>query len=299
MKFNQTDLSDNKWERDRKLFIESFPGEKTFVSLYDKKNMKSKINLLRSVSVNENQYGIDNEIDFTTQIIPVEIIMGLEKLNDLGAGIFMCINECDGTGRKDENVIRIRSCMADFDDPDKPLPGFKLEPSMIIETSKNKHHVYWFSDNIPLEGFRQLQESIIYNCGSDVAVKNPGRPGRVPGFYHNKSKRFMTNICHYTGLKYDFGLLTDSFPPEPVKQFSAPQYQVPSYNNNTEFKGARGTSEGQRNHFIMRRIGGMVAKGLSYTEIEAEVYLEAAACQPALGQFDLNNLLKSAQNYNK
>jgi len=296
MKFNQTDLSDDKRERDRKLFIESFPGEKTFVSLYDKKGMKSKINLLRSVSVNENQYSIDGAIDFTTKIIPVKIIRGLEKLNDLGSGIFMCVNECDGIGRKDENVIRIRSCMADFDDPDKPLPGFKLEPSMIIETSKNKHHVYWFSDNIPLEGFRQLQESIIYNCGSDVAVKNPGRPGRVPGFYHNKSKRFMSNICHYTGLKYDFGLLTDSFPPEPVKQFSAPQYQATNYDS-PEFKGSYGASDGGRNHHIIKRIGGMIKNNLSYTEIEAEIYKEAAACNPPLGKNDIDNLLKSAKGY--
>ena len=298
MKFNMKDLSDDKWMRDRKLFIESFPGEKTFVSLYDKKQ-KSKVNLLRSVSVTQDQYAIDGEIDFRTKIIPVKIIMGLEKLNDLGAGIFMCINECDGTGRKDENVIKIRSCMADFDDIEKGLPEFTLEPSMIVETSKKRFHVYWFSDDIPVEGFRQLQESLIYNLGSDPAVKNPGRPGRAPGFHHQKGKPFMSNICHYTGLKYSFDLLTASFPPEPADQFSAPQYQVPSYNNNTEFKGARGTSEGQRNHFIMRRIGGMVAKGLSYTEIEAEVYLEAAACQPALGQLDINNLLKSAQNYNK
>ena len=296
MEFNQTDLSDNKYERDRKLFIESFNGEKTFVTLPDKKGVKSKINLLRAVSVNEDQYPIDNDIDFRTKPINPDIIRGLETLNENGAGIFMCVNECDGNGRKDENVIKIRSCMADFDDPEKPLPDFPLEPSMIVETSNKKYHIYWFSEDIPIEGYRQLQESIIYKCGSDPAVKNPGRPGRVPGFYHNKSKRFMSNICHYTGNKYSFRLLTESFPPKPAEKFSAPKYQVKTYDN-PEFKGQRGTSTPGRNHFIMRRIGGMISKGLSYGEIESEIYLEAAACDPPLNQFDINNLLKSAKNY--
>ena len=294
-----TDLSDDKYARDRKLFVQSFSGEKTFVSLPDKKGIYSEVNLLRSVSVKENQWPIDNEIDFTTQIIPVKIIMGLEKLNDLGAGIFLVVNECDGKGRKDENVIRIRACMADWDDPGKPLPDFPLEPSIIVETSNKKYHVYWMSDDIPVEGYRQLQESIIFNVGSDPAVKNPGRPGRMPGFYHNKLKRFMSNIVHYTGIKYSFDSLTSAFPPEPVKQWSAPQYNLPDYNNTAEFKGVYGASDGGRHHHVMRRVGGMIGRRLSWTEIEAEVYKESLACIPPLENFDIQNLLKSARNYYK
>ncbi len=211
----------------------------------------------------------------------------------------MCVNECDGKGRTDKNVIRIRSCIADFDKPEKPLPDFKLEPSMIVETSNLKYHVYWFSDDIPLEGFRQLQESIIYNLGCDPAVKNPGRPGRLPGFYHQKLKPFMSNIVHYTGLKYSFDLLTSAFPPEPKPQFSAPKYNLPDYNNTAEFKGAYGASDGGRHHHVMRRVGGMINRRLSWTEIEAEIYKESLACVPPLENFDIQNLLKSARNYYK
>ena len=296
MKFNMRDLSDDKWERDRKLFVQSFPGEKTFISLPDKKAY-SEVNLLRSVSVIQDQWPIDNEIDFRTPIIPVKIIMGLEKLNDLGGGIFMVINECNGLGRKDENVIRIRACMADWDDPDKPLPEFALEPSIVVETSKKKYHIFWLSDDIPVEGYRQLQESIIFNVGSDPAFKNPGRPGRVPGFYHNKLKRFMSNIVHYTGIKYSFETLTSAFPPAPVKQWSAPQFKKDLYSDQKEFTGTRGVSTPGRNNHIIKCIGGMVKRGLNYNEIESEIYLEAAACNPPLGQFDINNLLKSARNY--
>lgn len=297
MKFNQKDYSDEKWNRDRKLFIESFPGEKTFVTLNDNKNIIPKINLIRSVSVKENQYPIDGDIDFREKIIPVNIIMGLETLNDNGAGIFMVINECDGLGRKQENIIRIRAIVADFDDPNKELPEFTLEPSIIVETSKNRYHVAWLSDNIPIEGFRQLQEGLIYKYNSDHAFKSTSQAVRVPGFYHNKGKRFMSNIVHYTGKKYDFGLLTESFPPKPVKQWSAPQFKKDLYSNQKEFTGKRGVSTPGRNAHVIKCIGGMIARGLSYAEIEAEVYLEAESCSPPLDAFDIKNLLKSARGY--
>jgi len=286
-----------QFDRDRKLFIESFPGEKTFVSLQDNKNKKPSINLIRSVSVKENQYAIDGEINSIEKIIPVKIIRGLEVLNENKAGIFMVINECDGKGRKDENVIRIRACFCDFDDPEKPLPDFNLEPSMIVETSPNKYHVYFFSDNIPVEGFRQLQEGLIHKYGCDPAVKNPGRPGRIPGFFHCKSKRYMVNIVHYTGLKYDFALLTEEFPPPSRKQFSTPKFQKDLYGDQPEYKGDYGFSKGGRNCGIMKKIGGMIKRHLSWHEIENEVWKEAQACQPQLNEFEVKNLLKSARKY--
>ena len=297
MRFNQIDLSNNKWERDRKLFIESFPGEKTFLSLPDDKSKKAKINLLRTVSVKQDQYPIDGDIDFVVPIIPVDIIRGLEKLNELGAGIFVCINETDGHKRKAENVIKIRSCYADFDNPDKRLPEFKLEPSMIVETSPKKYHVYWFSDNINIECFKQLQEGIIYKYKSDGAVKDPSRTMRVPGFFHNKRNRYMSNVVHYTGNKYDFGLLSDNFQPPPRKQFSAPKFKKDLYGDKKEFTGQRGASGGGRNCHIIKRIGGMINRGLNLGEIESEIYKEAESCNPPLNQFDINNLLKSARGY--
>ena len=296
MRFNQTDVSDEKWERDRKLFIECFYGEKTFVSLKDNKNF-CKTNLIRAVSVIENQYPIDGKIDFRITIIQSKIIQGLEKLNDLGAGVFMMINEGDGKGRKTENVIKVRAIFGDFDDPTKALPNFNLEPSLIVESSKKKYHVYWLSDNIPLECFRQLQEGIILKYGCDPAVKNLNRTLRFPGFFHNKKKRFMSQIVHYTGNKYDFGMLSEEFPPPPRKQFSAPQFKKDLYADKKEFTGTRGASKGGRNAHVIKRIGGMVNRGLNYSEIESEVYLEAEACNPKLGQSDINNLLYSAKRY--
>lgn len=297
MRFNSTDLSDEKLERDRKLFLESFPGEKTFLTLQDNKNIKPKIRLLRTVSVSQDQYPIDAYIDPSVPIIPVKIIRGLDTLNDNGAGIFMCVSETDGKGRKEENVIKIRSCYADFDDIEKGLPEFSIEPSMIVETSPKKFHVYFFSDNIPVECFRGLQEGLIHCFGSDQAVKDPSRTMRVPGFYHNKGKRYISNIVHYTGLKYDFTVLSEKFPPPPRKQWSAPKFKKDLYSDTKEYKGGYGFSKGGRNCGIMKKVGGMVKRNLSWREIEREVWKEAQACSPKLNEFEVKNILRSAKRY--
>ena len=62
----------------------------------------------------------------------------LVKLNQQGAGVFVTINETDGSGRKSENITRIRAVWQEDDD------GFAgalpLQPSMVVETSPGHFH---------------------------------------------------------------------------------------------------------------------------------------------------------------
>ena len=282
------------FDKDRKIYLESFTGWKTFQTFPDNKDIKSKINLIRQVSIDGDSYPY-GDFDFTKNIIDVKIIMGLEKLNDMGAGIYLTINETDGYGRKAENITRIRSVFADFDDPAIPLPDLRIEPSMIVESSPGKYHVYFFTDTTPLGGFTGLQKAIAYNLGSDKTIHDLPRILRVPGFNHLKGSPFMTKIVKYTGLKYSYALLVETFPPEPVEQWSAPQFQK---NNNTkEFKGPLGAGDGGRNVHIMKRIGGAKKRGLSWTDIEAEAYKEGAACSPPVKVSEIRAILKSFRRY--
>jgi hypothetical protein len=285
-----------QFDNDRKLYLESFPGFKTFQTFPDNKDIKSKTNLTRQVSIDGDSYPY-GDFDFSKNIIDVKVMMGLEKLNDMGAGVYMTINETDGKGRKKENITKARACYADFDDPTKPLPEFKLKPSMIVESSPGKFHVYWLSDSIPLEGFTGLQKAIIYNFGSDDKVHDLPRVLRVPGFWWcKKEPRFMTRIVEYTGLKYDYGTLVQAFPPEPVKKWSAPKYQS-NIKSDEEFTGSYGASKGNRNHHVLKRIGGAHKRGLSWSDIEAEAFKEAQACSPQLTQSETRAILKSFQRY--
>jgi hypothetical protein len=66
----------------------------------------------------------------------------LLQLNAEGAGIFFAVNEMDGRGRKLDNLKRVRAVWADLDGV--PLPDqWPLAPSILVESSPGKFHVYW------------------------------------------------------------------------------------------------------------------------------------------------------------
>jgi len=71
----------------------------------------------------------------------------LVNLNNDGYCIFATINETDSLGVKAENITAIKALFIDLDDStaDNKLMIEKLPitPSIVIETSANKYHVYW------------------------------------------------------------------------------------------------------------------------------------------------------------
>jgi len=284
-----------RFDKDRRLFLECFPGFKTFQTFKDNPNIKSDINLIRQVSVDGDSYPV-GDFDFSKKIIDLNIISGLEKLNNRGAGIYLTINETDGTGRKKENITRVRACFADFDGIELPKK-FDPDPSMIIETSLGKYHVYYLTEDTPIQGFTQLQKSIAHKFNSDPVVHDLPRIMRVPGFYHMKKEPFLTKIISYTGSKFSYRLLNEMFPPKPVKQWSAPKYQKNNSNPNEGYKGDYGANKGGRNHHVMSRIGGMMKRGLSWSEIESEAFKEAMACNPPLSETETRHIIKSARRY--
>ena len=63
----------------------------------------------------------------------------LTRLNNLGAGIYVMVQQGDGRGRRNENVTRIRATFQEDDGEGKPLP---LEPHIVNQSSPGKHHRY-------------------------------------------------------------------------------------------------------------------------------------------------------------
>ncbi len=292
-----------KFDQDRKLFFDSFPSWKTFQTFPDNKNIKSQTNLTRQVSLKENQYPIDGDINPDEKIIPYKIIAGLDKLNDLGAGIFMTINETDGRGRKQSNVTKVRSCFADFDGTDLPST-FDERPSMIVETSPGNFHVYYFAaledrHSVPLQAFKTLQQSIAHRFNSDPKVCDLPRVMRIPGFYHRKKEPFLSHVVDYTGTRFTFGLLVELFPPLPVKQWSAEKWQNPIGQGKVtgEYKGQYGSSKGNRNCDLAKIIGGMLKNGRDWGYIEAECYKHNAYSHPPLSENEVKAVLKSCRRY--
>lgn len=290
------------WEKDRKLFLESFPGEKCFQTFDDWADRKSR-KLIYQKSVSGDQYPIDGDIDPMVKIIPVQTILDIEARNMYGACCSLTINETNGRGRKATDVIKIRSVWADFDGVKLPSK-WDYEPSMIIETSPGKFHAYWFTVlkeelySTPLKAFTPIQEGIAKKFNSDKFVKDLPKAMRMPGFYHCKEKTFLSRVISYTGTRFDFGLLVSMFPPIARETWSSEKYkQKKEFHGDSEYKGSYGTGKGGRNHHVTSRIGGMLNRNLPWPDIEAEAIKEAMACDPPLSEPETRAILKSMRRY--
>ena len=168
----------------------------------------------------------------------------LVNLNQAGAGIFVTVNQTDGKGRKSENITATRAIFVDFDtaDPNRLNRLLSLtdipKPSFIVESSKNKHHAYWITNNLPLEQFTIFQKKLIQyfaNKGDtpDLAVHDTSRVMRLCGFWHNKGEPCQSKIVYPTDLKsevkrYSLDEMRQFYavlPPieEKTKQVSSPQ----------------------------------------------------------------------------
>lgn len=131
----------------------------------------------------------------------------LKRLNMQGAGVFFTVNETDGKGRRNENIVRVRALFADFDTvnhnrPEEMLFNWDGVPSCIVESSPGKHHAYWLiDDNMPLNEFSETQKRMAYYLGSDPKVCDLARVMRVPGFYHNKGEPFLVREIYPQGAE--------------------------------------------------------------------------------------------------
>ena len=122
----------------------------------------------------------------------------LERLNKIGAGVFVTVNKTDGRGRRKQNVTGVRAPFVDLDgSPIDPVRVWRLKPYIIIESSPNKYHVYWRHDgSIKLKGFKQLQLKLAAKFNGDTSVHDLPRVMRLPGTWHQKNKDapFRTRI---------------------------------------------------------------------------------------------------------
>ena len=261
------------------IFFDYFPGKKT-VQTFDDRGVNKT--LARIIHFDK---------------VTVGVMKDLERLNSRGAGIYMCINETDGKGRRASNVIKVRSCYADLDG--SPLEvALAYQPSMVVESSPGKYHCYWFARDVPLQAFSEVQKNIIRALGSDPAVHDLPRVLRVPGFYHQKKEPFLTRIVSHTGDIFKYRDLVAFFPPVQRQKWSAKKYNLDKRPAGAEgYKGNYGASNGSRNVHIFKRIGGMMKRGKSWDYIEQEAAKENQACNPPLEVEEFQSLLRSARRY--
>ena len=131
----------------------------------------------------------------------------LQRHNQNGCGVFVTVNQTDLSGRKAENIRRVRGLWVDFDTADherldRLMNMDGIPPNLIIESSPDKHHAYWIIEEggeIPLNQFTELQKRLIHlfaGDGADKAIHDLPRVMRLAGFYHRKNEAFLTRVVH-------------------------------------------------------------------------------------------------------
>jgi phage/plasmid-associated DNA primase len=128
----------------------------------------------------------------------------LERLNKEGYGIFVVVQETFSVKRKTEDIGRVRVLFIDLDKPGDQ-PEYHLEPSIVVESSPNKYHVYWKleqPEHIDAPDFKQPQKQLIAHYGSDPGIHDLTRVMRLPGFLHQKGEPFLTRIVTQSDARY-------------------------------------------------------------------------------------------------
>jgi hypothetical protein len=116
----------------------------------------------------------------------------LAQLNELGAGIFVTINETDLKWRSNDNITRIRAVWQEDDDGFAGV--FPIEPTAVVESSPGKYHRYWLvSDEWPADergrgDFEGVMARMVEQYGCDPAAVDLSRVLRLPGYTNKKRK---------------------------------------------------------------------------------------------------------------
>lgn len=141
----------------------------------------------------------------------------LARLNALGSGIYVTVNETDLKGRKVTNIMRVRAVFIDLDgSPLEPVLANGHLPHIVTETSAGKWHVFWRVTDMPLDKFGAVQKTLIAKFHSDKSVHDLPRVMRLPGFMHMKGLPVMVQITstsdHAPFSAADFPLAGDEVP---------------------------------------------------------------------------------------
>lgn len=112
----------------------------------------------------------------------------LARLNAAGAGVYVTVQETDGTGRKASNVRRVRAVFHE-DDGAGFLGDCAVPPAIVVESSPGKFHRYWPADGLSADDFAGIMARMVTDHGSDPRAKDIARVLRLPGTWHNKGSQ--------------------------------------------------------------------------------------------------------------
>jgi len=213
----------------------------------------------------------------------------LARLNALGAGVFVMVNRGDGRGRAERNVTSVRALFVDLDgSPLEPVTSGSLQPHLVVESSPGRWHAYWLVQDVPISGFKGLQQALAKRFDGDRKVCDPPRVMRLPGFWHNKKSRQLTNLTQqFDGPAYTLAQMTAEFPAvAPVDRHSAKRFPA---------DGA--SPAGERNDTLYTMASGFFSSGHTEAAVRRRLTsINTNRCEPPISATELDSIVASAAN---
>lgn len=211
------------------------------------------------------------------------VMSQLTTLQSRGAGVFVQVNH--GPTRSQKQVDRVRAIFVDADEPvtaqatcDRIMAEMPA-PSIKIETSPGKFHMYWQVDDCPVAGFSDAQKALHIAFGTDGSVSNLNRVMRLPGTYHMKHADrpvMVTAAYMHQGASVSSELVRTAagLMPAEIRQESKVRKSDQSpfgLRIASTFEEPTVLAPGDRTGKLISMIGNRVALGYSEAYIEAEV----------------------------
>lgn len=140
----------------------------------------------------------------------------LQVNNNEGFCVYVTINETFAASRKKEDIKRCRAIWVE-DDEERAIPrdDFPLKPSLIVQSSPNKYHYYWFTSTKNFNQWNEVMQTMVDKWGCDFKARDISRVLRLPGYKHRKDLKtdFVCKIVSGDGQFYPWLGIKTVFPP--------------------------------------------------------------------------------------
>jgi hypothetical protein len=148
------------------------------------------------------------------------LLKWMQRRQDAGYNVTVCVQAMKGNKRRKEDVTAFRAIFAEMDA--KQLKDWPIQPSIVIETSPDRYHVYWIIDvETPMTAavWDGVMRRIVTEYGSDPAAKDCARTMRLPGTWNLKTGRapHLVHVVSAEGYRYSADEITEAFPPVEIK----------------------------------------------------------------------------------
>jgi hypothetical protein len=200
----------------------------------------------------------------------------LDALNERGAGVFVTVQQTDGRGRREENIVALRACFIDCDGPRKQR--LALRPSLAVRTPHGGHAYWLLEPGEDRARFRSIQQQLAAYYGSDPAVCDLPRVMRLPGTLHCKDTPAPVQlVLVQPELRYTLDALASA---HPVAACATKQARVGPRARGDYHRWATGlrVSVGRRNSTAFAIAAEGFSRGLGFSEVASVV---DAYCQRA------------------